>query len=505
MKLMIKAKYVKRWRGKDGKYRYEYKHTKCPNKAGKLPIGSKEPKLFVKVPDAQQDSNIGIGDAAREVVANVINERIGASVSHNLLATWIKMKYPDATHDEILDNVDAVFEDLDISDQKYVQERAINYATMHMVTLDIAVYMTKAADTIENLLSSDEISRYDIDNWLSRIQEDIGGFDPEYFQNPEDWDEYIVTDSQGDEVMSVAEVIRYAIDNQKPIDMAKDEIEEQGIGAMSFSGTPLPEYQPDIVDSNYEVRTSETPLKTGDIVGGKSLGGGVNETYRVQIKNGEYVEAVFKPSAGETTHDVHPEVPMGEQYIREIASYEMDKLFDIQLVPPTILKSIEGQTGSVQTFVQDGDIAKFVDWEGNLSQTDMAAAALFDYLAESMDRHNSNFMVGSDFSLHLIDNGYSFGTEKPNIWNKSPFLHNKYGHNMVDILSDLPTRITDKLASVSLEDYQSMLESTTMDHDAIDRAIERLEKVKDYMEDYMGYSTEANSYDDEVLRLVRGA
>jgi hypothetical protein len=95
------------------------------------------------------------------------------------------------------------------------------------------------------------------------------------------------------------------------------------------------------------------------------------------------------------------------------------KLADIlgfsDLVPATAIR--EDELGSVQHLVENAQPAgrvKDANSEGWDGKTDVARAALFDYLACNIDRHMNNWMLqdaeGGAKKLALIDNGTSFPT-----------------------------------------------------------------------------------------------
>lgn len=82
----------------------------------------------------------------------------------------------------------------------------------------------------------------------------------------------------------------------------------------------------------------------------RQLGGGVNITTYIKLRdNGA---GVFKPKNGENkSYDTS-----GSFFKRERASYLVDKFLGFNLVPPTVIREIDGQIGSVQEFIPDTDI-----------------------------------------------------------------------------------------------------------------------------------------------------
>ena len=59
-------------------------------------------------------------------------------------------------------------------------------------------------------------------------------------------------------------------------------------------------------------------------------------------------------------------VSYANNYRREIAAYRLDRILGLDVVPPTIVREIEGQTGSLQLFVENATVARLLTNEDNL-------------------------------------------------------------------------------------------------------------------------------------------
>ena len=108
----------------------------------------------------------------------------------------------------------------------------------------------------------------------------------------------------------------------------------------------------------------------------------------------------------------------GWQY--EIAAYEMDKLLDLNLIPPTVEKEFKGKPGSLQFWVSSEfselDVyekkmgiprSKFQNKE-NMKYITRA----FDSLIANDDRTQQNILYTKDWRVILIDHSRSFRAGK---------------------------------------------------------------------------------------------
>lgn len=96
----------------------------------------------------------------------------------------------------------------------------------------------------------------------------------------------------------------------------------------------------------------ENYLKTSELVRiEKELDMGRTDFWKVTLNDG-YLQrvAVFKYIDRSRPHLIP------DSYKYEIAAYILDKLLDLNMVPPTIKREIEGQTGSLQLFLSQDEI-----------------------------------------------------------------------------------------------------------------------------------------------------
>jgi hypothetical protein len=104
-----------------------------------------------------------------------------------------------------------------------------------------------------------------------------------------------------------------------------------------------------------------------------------------------------------------------ESYRSEIAAYELDKLLEMNMVPPTVERQIDGSNGAAQQWVEnivdatdptlpDGDSR--ARWE-----SEQVRMTMFDNLIGNRDRNRLNMLRDTAWNLVLIDHIRAFGIE----------------------------------------------------------------------------------------------
>jgi len=140
----------------------------------------------------------------------------------------------------------------------------------------------------------------------------------------------------------------------------------------------------------------------------KYWGGGVNETRIVSLQDDG--QCVFKPKEGELLSD-------RSGYKRERAAYLVDKFLGIGLVPPTVIREVNGKVGSAQRFIPDTEVPWMAlpecpEDKRTEVKTELFKLFILDYVTLNADRHANNALISKDYSrVYAIDNGYCFAFE----------------------------------------------------------------------------------------------
>jgi hypothetical protein len=192
-------------------------------------------------------------------------------------------------------------------------------------------------------------------------------------------------------------------------------------------------------ESNHRISNAildevEFRLKDEKVVAFEELGGGVNESYLLTFKSG--LKAVYKP--------VNPQRP--NQIIREATAYRLSRLWELDLCPPTVYRTLDGSIpanfqnveGSVQLFM---DTAKSLKKGLSPNGTKILLKSkipfepdqylsgrrlrLFDWLIKNHDRGSNagNYMVSRlDGYIYGIDHSVTFvGMERIPREDKVPY------------------------------------------------------------------------------------
>lgn len=178
-----------------------------------------------------------------------------------------------------------------------------------------------------------------------------------------------------------------------------------------------------LVQRQTHASSHEHTIRTHEALRTSELGGGVNRTEFVELKDDGSI--VFKPISGENfvSERMNANIEAGTYYKRERAAYIVSEYFGFKLVPPTVIREIDGETGSAQEFIHDAKPAyelldrdrdslfekiNFVGKHTDRKYTDaLATLYIFDHLIWNFDRHMGNFLL-KDGSIHAIDNGFAF-------------------------------------------------------------------------------------------------
>ncbi len=131
--------------------------------------------------------------------------------------------------------------------------------------------------------------------------------------------------------------------------------------------------------------------------------------------------AFFAPG-GLAASGIVKHLPMGqrqgfwEAYKSEIAAYELDRLLDLDMVPVTVERRVEGDLASLQLWVEGCKLLKDVDQKACQKPIEWAKQVcrqrLFDNLIANIDRNAGNLLVDSEWNLILIDHSRAFATDR---------------------------------------------------------------------------------------------
>lgn len=165
----------------------------------------------------------------------------------------------------------------------------------------------------------------------------------------------------------------------------------------------------------------ETELVEAPIRRIRNVNTGANESRKIEldVKTGKStrLNGLFKPISGEIGGEGSYETILnqGARFSlahREVAAYEVAKKMNINYVPETVLREVQGELGSLQRWVSKTKPES--SWFGrNLNSDEVYQTGVFDFIIGNADRHGRNLLRLENGSPVLIDHGLSFPRATP--------------------------------------------------------------------------------------------
>lgn len=163
----------------------------------------------------------------------------------------------------------------------------------------------------------------------------------------------------------------------------------------------------------------ETFLKQAKIVKAQAIGKGVTLPQKLTLElNGITRFGAFKSIDQSkpimTFADGSSELGFQDTWKTEIAAYEVDKMIGLGMVPATVERTLDGQKGSEQFWV-DSMMSEAERLKKKARPPDQEKwnqislkMRLFDSLIYNTDRHVNNLLITKDWEIILIDHSRSF-------------------------------------------------------------------------------------------------
>lgn len=182
-------------------------------------------------------------------------------------------------------------------------------------------------------------------------------------------------------------------------------------------GNPLP-FQTD--------EAAEEFLRTAAVTSQRDLEVGVTKPKQLVLeKDGLKVHAAFnyvdREGQREKLADGSVEMYFLDSYKADIATYKLSRLLGLEMVPPGVERSIDGQRGVVRLWIEN--LESYGDWlaAGNTGTPDslylqrqIKDQIAFDLLIRNTDRNQGNINWDPDENLWMIDQTRSLARD-PNL------------------------------------------------------------------------------------------
>jgi hypothetical protein len=151
-------------------------------------------------------------------------------------------------------------------------------------------------------------------------------------------------------------------------------------------------------------------LRQAEVVKYQDISLGVTRPTRAWLAPGGLVTSIaWKP--------IRPGMYKGfyESYKSEIAAYEIDKLVELHMVPPTIERKLNGITGAVIMWLDNMRMWRDLSKEKPATprwNAQMVRMKMFDVLIGNTDRNAGNILIDENWTVYLIDHSRAFSNLK---------------------------------------------------------------------------------------------
>lgn len=157
---------------------------------------------------------------------------------------------------------------------------------------------------------------------------------------------------------------------------------------------------------------------------------------------------------------------------REVLAYQVDRACGFGLVPPTILREIEGVgTGSVQAWVNAPTAWEWLnrgyDYRTDTGNLWLHRLAAFDFITGQIDRHANNFIMDEGRRTYAIDNGYTFPKGDDRRWMRSSVGKHLKGQM-------IHPQVRAEIQAIAPDAIRRALAEADFQHDEVGGATQRL-------------------------------
>ncbi|MBT8447543.1 MAG: metallophosphoesterase, partial [Gammaproteobacteria bacterium] len=190
----------------------------------------------------------------------------------------------------------------------------------------------------------------------------------------------------------------------------------------------------------------ENFLRTAEVVSSVDLPDGVTEPRKLTLRQGDItLNAVFKYADIDNNAKARrKKYRTTDSYKFDVAAYRLDRLLDLDMVPVTVLRTVNDREGAVALWIPDSMTRKEIK-EQNVDASPQCSISkqqelmyAFDYLISNDDRNLSNMLFHKgDWQLLLIDHSLAFRnrTKWPQYYTEPEFT--------------MPAALAERLAALS--------------------------------------------------------
>ncbi len=159
----------------------------------------------------------------------------------------------------------------------------------------------------------------------------------------------------------------------------------------------------------------EVFLQTAEILSVEDIGIGITRAQRATLSDGSVthdaqIQAIDVFRRGITQLQGTVVVNFKDSYKFNIAGYRLDRLLDLNMVPVYVERTVRRSRCSVSWWVDDVQMMELDRFNNGIDPPDieawndqMSSARIFTKLIYNTDPNLGNFLITSDWELHLID------------------------------------------------------------------------------------------------------
>lgn len=181
---------------------------------------------------------------------------------------------------------------------------------------------------------------------------------------------------------------------------------------------PLPAAAP-LASGRLTRAEQEEFLRNAEITKTQNISEGITNTQRATLTDGvithdaqiqtiDQRKTSFTDARGTYLH-------FADSYRHNIAAYELDKILEIGMIPPSVQRAVRGQTSSVTWWVDDVQMTEKQRYQKKIAPPDQAAwnrqiycVRTFDELIYNFDRNLGNLVITKQWRIWMIDHTRAF-------------------------------------------------------------------------------------------------
>lgn len=163
---------------------------------------------------------------------------------------------------------------------------------------------------------------------------------------------------------------------------------------------------------------AEEFLRTATVVSSKVLDTGTSKPRRLLLElDGVRARAIFR-TVDERAFNINErarrDALLTDSYVNEVAAYRLSRVLGLDRVPPTVLRTLDGEKGSVQLWIEQARTEEEMNERGEKAANPFAwvmqqrMILVWDSLISNWDRNTTNILVDRDDRIWWVDHTRAF-------------------------------------------------------------------------------------------------